>query len=237
METSVYSVAGNIDVKTVESLTEELFAARFTRLKSAPHKEFCAAPLRHLKKIKKTEQTHVGICMPAVNMTDSRRDALSVANIVLGGGMSSRLFQRIREDLGLCYTVYSYMSCYRDVGVTEIYAGVNTDSRDVAVGAITEEVLKFADGGITEREFLRGKEQLKSSLILGQESVSSQMQLYGRYALMNGELFDFKERIRKIDRMTQKDVACVIKEFFDIDKASSATVGPKRSALTLRQNG
>lgn len=147
--------------------------------------------------------------------------------------MSSRLFQKIREDLGLCYSVYSYMSCYRRTGVTEVYAGVNTESRDVAFSAIAEEIRKFRKDGITEREFSRGKEQIKSALVLGQESVAGQMQLYGRYALFNGKTFDFNGKLSEINGITLREVADVIEEFFDIDKASTATVGTKRTALTL----
>lgn len=148
--------------------------------------------------------------------------------------MSSRLFQKIREDLGLCYSVYSYLSCYSDTGAIEVYAGVNTENCDKAFKSIVEEIEKFRDKGITEQEFLRGKEQLKSSLILGQESVSGQMQLYGRYALFFGEPFDFSARLKSIENINADDVAAVIKAFFDVKRASTATVGSKRSALSLK---
>ena len=229
----VVAVCGNFDEKETLKFVEKNFAEKFVALKSAKQKEIKAGKRADLKKVKKTEQSHIALCMPAVDMFDDRRDALSIANAILGGGMSSRLFQRIREEMGLCYTVYSYLSCYRETGVSEIYAGVNTESRDVALNAITEEIKKFRSGGITEREFIRGKEQIKSSLVLGQESVSGQMQLYGRFALFNDRLFDFVKKIDKIDKITLKDVTGVIEEFFDVDKASTATVGPKRSALSL----
>ena len=229
----VIAVAGNVDEKTAEELAEKYFAENFKRLSAAPQAEVKAAQPVHLKKCKKIEQSHIGICMPAVSLKDERRDSLNIANIVLGGGMSSRLFQKIREDLGLCYSVYSYLSCYRDTGVLEVYAGVNTDNRDVALSAIVEEIKKFKKEGLTEKEFLRGKEQLKSSLVLGQESVSGQMQLFGRFALFNGELFDFDQRLKSINAITRDDVLKVIEEYFDLNKASSATVGPKRAALAF----
>ena len=147
--------------------------------------------------------------------------------------MSSRLFQKVREDLGLCYSVYSYLSCYRDTGVLEVYAGVNTESRDLALNAILDEINKFKKDGITEKEFARGKEQLKSSLVLGQESVAGQMQLFGRFALFNDDLFDFNARLKSINAIMRADVMRVIDEFFDLKKASSATVGPKRTALKI----
>lgn len=229
----VIAIGGNVNGKEAEELVEKYFVPYFTRLKSAAQKTAKAAQPVNLKKSKKIEQSHIGLCMRGIPLSDERRDALNIANIVLGGGMSSRLFQKIREDLGLCYTVYSYLSCYRETGVIEVYAGVNTDSRDVAFRAIAEEIKRFKDGGITEQEFLRGKEQLKSSLVLGQESVSGQMQLFGRYALFSGTLFDFNARLKSISDITKKDVAAVIGEFFDLSTASTATVGPKRTALTL----
>ena len=229
----VISIAGKINVKTVETLAEKYFAANFKRLKSTPQKPIFAAVPAYLKRVKKTEQSHVAICMKGVDMTDERRDALSVANIILGGGMSSRLFQKIREELGLCYSVYSYLSAYRETGVIEVYAGVNTESRDVAVAAIAEEIRRFKREGVSESEFQRGKEQLKSSLVLGQESVAGQMQLYGRYALFTEKLFDFDERLKLINDITLKDVSAVMEEFFDLDGASTATVGTKRSPLSL----
>lgn len=229
----VISVAGNVNLKEAEELVEKYFVPYFTRLKSAAQKTNKAPRPANLKKSKKIEQSHVALCMRGIPLSDDRRDALNIANVVLGGGMSSRLFQKIREDLGLCYTVYSYLSCYRETGVIEVYAGVNTDSRDVAFRAITDEIKRFKEKGITEQEFLRGKEQLKSSLVLGQESVAGQMQLYGRHTLFNGTLFDFKSRLKSISAITFKDVAAVINEFFDLSTASTATVGLKRTALKL----
>lgn len=229
----VIAVAGNVSAGEAEKLAEKYFAANFTRFKSAPQKDTKPATPMHLKKIKKIEQSHIGICMPSISLKDERRDAINIANIVLGGGMSSRLFQKVREDLGLCYSVYSYLSCYRDTGVLEVYAGVNTESRELALSAILDEINKFKKDGITEKEFARGKEQLKSSLVLGQESVAGQMQLFGRFALFNDELFDFNARFKSINAITQSDVIEVIDEFFDLKNASSATVGPKRTALKI----
>ena len=89
--------------------------------------------------------------------------------------MSSRLFQKIREELGLAYSVYSYSSQYKDNGILEIYAGVNTSQRDLAVNAIIDELNRFKKEKITEQEFERGKAQIKSAFIMGQESTASQL--------------------------------------------------------------
>jgi len=152
---------------------------------------------------------------------------------VLGGGMSSRLFQKIREELGLCYSVYSYASSYKDSGVLEIYAGVNTASRDLAVNAIAEEVQKFKKEGVTEQEFLRGKEQIKSAFIFGRESTASQMLLYGRYLLFLNKEYDYQQRVKEIESLSLKDVREAIDGSFNILGSATATVGTKRTPIKV----
>ena len=158
---------------------------------------------------------------------------LTIANIVFGGGMSSRLFQKIREELGLAYSVYSYTSSYKDSGVVEIYAGVNTNLRDLAVNAIIEQVDVLKKDGITEKEFLRAKAQVKSAFIMGQESTSSQMLLYARYLLLLEQEFDINERIKRLDNVSMQDVREAIECSFDLSTLATATVGTKRTPLKV----
>lgn len=230
----VISVAGNVNVEKTVELVERYFADKFTRCKSAPQAVYPYDKPSHLLKTKKTEQTHIAFALPGVSVTDERSDALSIANIVFGGGMSSRLFQRVREDLGLAYSVYSYLSQYKDRGVIEIYAGVNTSSRASAVNAIVKELKSFQNSGITESEFIRGKEQLKSAFVLGRESTSSQMLLCGKYALFLDKQFDFKERMKKLGGVSFKQVNEVINELFDVKLASTAALGPSRRPINIR---
>ena len=147
--------------------------------------------------------------------------------------MSSRLFQKIREELGLAYSVYSYSSQYKNNGVLEIYAGVNAAFRDLAAEAIVNEVKRFKAEGITEQEFARGKEQLKSACIMGRESTASQMLIYGKYLIYLDREFDFNERIKRLEEVTLKDVTEVIKDEFDLSKVATATVGTARRPVKL----
>ena len=229
----VISLAGNVDVNDAINSVEKLFANKFIRIKSASQVENKTQNFKNVFKTKKIEQTHIALCMPAIKMDSEKADALNIANVVFGGGMSSRLFQKIREELGLAYSVYSYLSLYKDRGVLEIYAGVSTDKRDKAVKAIINEIQKITKDGVTEQEFLRGKEQIKSAFIMGRESTSSQMLLNGRYMLFRNEELDFTERMKKIDSVTLEDVNNVIKEIFTVKNITSATVGPKKSALKI----
>lgn len=229
----VISIAGNVDEERAEKLVKEYFADKFTRLKSKPQvKTEESAPL-HLFKSKRIEQTHVGFALKGLSVTDKRSDALAIANVVFGGGMSSRLFQKIREELGLAYSVYSYASQYKDGGVVEIYAGVNTALRDTATQAILDEIKRLKKEKITEQEFLRGKAQLKSSFILGQESTSSQMLLYAKYLILLDKEFDFNDRVNRLEKVSITDVYDAIEDFFDLSTLSSATVGSKRTPLKI----
>lgn len=229
----VISIAGNVDENEIEKIVKDLFADRFEKRKSAKQKKTLKSEFKSLYKTKRIEQSHIGFAMQGFAVDDPISDAFSIANTVLGGGMSSRLFQKIREELGLCYSVYSYASQYKDNGVLEIYAGVNTVERDLATEAIVSEVKKFKSDKITEQEYLRAKEQLKSAFVMGQESTASQMLLYAKYLLLLGKEFDFNERIKKIEKVTLKDVYGAIDRSFDIMNSATATVGSKRSALKV----
>ncbi len=227
----VVSIAGNVDENEVLDLIEKLFANKFKRLKSAPQITTESATPRQLFKSKKTEQTHISFAFPGLAVSSPKTDALSIANIVFGGGMSSRLFQKVREQMGLCYSVYSYLSSYKDQGVMEIYAGVNNERRDEAVKAIIGEFDAIKKDGITQKEFERGKEQIKSAFVMGRESTASQMLLFGRYLLIQGKQFDFAERMQRLNSVTLDQVNQVIKECFDKEKLASATLGRARSPL------
>ena len=175
----IISMAGNISVELAEELAEKYFSA--LPATKADKRELCVTlKSRNLYKHKDIEQVHVAIAFPSMKRYERLADATQIMNAVLGGSMSSRLFQTVREELGLAYTVYSYVTAYEKSGLLTVYAGVNADSYLQSV----EEIYKCIDGlkkkTLTEEEFKRGKEQLLSSLIYAQESTGSQMLLYGK---------------------------------------------------------
>lgn len=230
----VISIAGDVDVEKTEKFIEEHFASRFTRKKSCAQAKMKIDKPKNLYRCKKIEQSHICFAMKGFKMDDDKIDAFNIANFILGGGMSSRLFQKIREELGLAYSVYSYGSQYKTDGVLDIYAGVNTVQRDLAAQAIIDEVRRFKKFGITEQEFLRGKEQMKSAFILGRESTASQMMLLGKCMIFLNSEYDVKERLSRLEKVTLNDVLGVIDLSFDIDNAATATVGSKRSAIKIK---
>lgn len=139
--------------------------------------------------------------------------------------MSSRLFQTVREKLGLAYTVYSYLSTYEQSGALTIYAGVNAKNFKKSVDAIDKCIEDLKKKDMTEDEFKRGKEQMLSSLVFAQESTSSQMLLYGKELLYANKVFDFEDRVAKLNAVTLGDVNEAIEYNFDTKYMASAVVG------------
>ena len=225
-ENITISIAGAVNIDDTVQLVNELFkdlisANRGKAVENKPQ-ETCT---KNLFKKKDIEQAHIAFSLPCYALKDKRMDALKIANIVYGGGMSSRLFQQVREKMGLCYTVYAYASQYENAGKLEVYAGVNPDKRDEAVSAIKAVTEEFAKNGITEQEFTRGREQLKSAFILSQESTSSQMKIYGKECMYFDRVFNFEQKIADINAVTLEEVNSVIKEIYDFSKVATATVG------------
>jgi predicted Zn-dependent peptidase len=156
-----------------------------------------------------TEQANVVLGTPGVSRTDERRFALGVLNAALGGGMSSRLFQEVREKRGLAYAVYSYHAQYADTGLFGVYAGCVPRKVDDVLAICRDELAKVAANGITADELERGKGQLRGSLVLGLEDTGSRMSRVGKAELVYGELLSVDDLIGRIDAVTLDEVADV----------------------------
>ena len=127
------------------------------------------------------EQVHICIGVPALPLTDSRRFAVSVLNNILGGGMSSRLFQNIRERQGLAYSIFSDLNSYRDTGVLSVYAGTSLDTAEKLVRSVLEEFRRMKDEPIAEEELRRAKDHLKGATLLALEGSGARMSSLARY--------------------------------------------------------
>lgn len=161
------------------------------------------------------------------------RPAVQVMNTILGGGMSSRLFKRVREELGLAYSVYSYCTHYEETGVLSVYAGVNPAKAGDALGAVRDVIGQFVREGVSEEEFSRGREQVKSGAVFSQENTSAQMLLYGKEMLYNRRVYDFERRMAEIAALRREDVLQAIACNFDFSRAAIATVGNLEKGLSL----
>lgn len=220
----VISMAGNIDINIAEAMVEKYFAGI---QKCCCNKTDVKVELqaKSLYKTKDIEQVHIGIAFPSVKRYDKLFDATQIMNAILGGSMSSRLFQTVREELGLAYTVYSYISTYCETGTLAVYAGVNAEKYKQSAEAIYSCVNDLRKKNISEEEFLRGKEQLISSQIFAQESTSSQMLLFGKELLYRGRVYNFEDRVNKISSVTLKDVLDAIDVNFNDKFKAVSLVG------------
>ncbi|WP_067831765.1 M16 family metallopeptidase [Actinomadura kijaniata] len=209
----VVSAAGNLDHDEVVALTERAFAAVLggDARPAAPRIGGETVPLGPRTRVigRDTEQAHLVLGGPGLRRTDERRFALGVLSAVLGGGMSSRLFQEIRERRGLAYSVYSYTSQYADTGLFGVYAGCQPEKADEVLAICREEVARVAEHGLTGEELARGKGQLRGGTVLGMEDTESRMNRLGRSELVYDALLSVDEVLARIDAVTLDDVRAV----------------------------
>ena len=231
-ENIVISFAGNIGIAEAEELAERFFGDMPKGKYERREKNVLYRGDRLFKQ-KPIEQAHFAFGFPTVSRDHDSTSAVQLMNAVLGGGLSSRLFTKVREELGLAYSVYSYTSHYEETGLLGIYAGVNPQKAEGARDAILEVIRTFKEKGITQREFLRGKEQLKSSTIFSQENTSSQMLLYGKYLLYKNDVYDFEQKMKEISDLTEEDVKRAIAENLDLTRASVSSVGNLKEGISL----
>ncbi|GIJ45880.1 putative zinc protease [Virgisporangium aliadipatigenens] len=174
---------------------------------------------------KDTEQAHLVLGCAGIPRDDERRFALGVLNNVLGGGMSSRLFQEIREKRGLAYSVYSYTSLYADAGIFAVYAGCAPGKADEVLAITREELSRVAATGLTDAEVARGQGMLKGALVLGLEDTGSRMSRIGKGELLHRDLLTVDQLLARIDAVTPDDVAGVAAELLTCTP-SLAVLGP-----------
>ena len=171
------------------------------------------------------EQANLVLGCEGLSRTDDRRFALGVLNAALGGGMSSRLFQEVREKRGLAYSVYSFSSQHADTGMWGVYAGCLPAKADEVLAICREEIAKVIDGGLTDGELDRGKGQLRGSIVLGLEDPSSRMSRLGKAELVYPRLEPVDEILASIEAVTHDEVRAVAAEVLARPKAL-AVVGP-----------
>ncbi|KUO66046.1 MAG: zinc protease [Gracilibacter sp. BRH_c7a] len=176
---------------------------------------------------KDTEQMNLLLGVPGVGQEDKDMYVLHILNNILGGGLSSRLFQEIREQRGLAYSVYSYHSTYVDTGLFAIYAGTSPNKTEEAIKCIIDEMNKLKKESITQDELERTKAQIKGNLYLGLESVSSRMSRLGKTELSFGRVKTAEEAVEQLEKVTVEDVRRVMERLWVKDKISILTLGQK----------
>ncbi len=231
-ENLVVAAAGRLDHDEVVELTSHCFAGAMKEhaVPAAPRLPGRAAPevgvgtgVRLISR--PIEQANLVLGCAGLARTDDRRFTLGVLNAALGGGMSSRLFQEIREKRGLAYSVYSFNSQHADIGMWGIYAGCLPAKADEVLAICAEEIAKVCDSGLTKEELDRGKGQLRGSIVLGLEDPASRMTRIGKSELVYPKLEPVDEILARIDAVTLDDVREVAVAILSQPKAL-AVVGP-----------
>lgn len=225
-ENIIISIAGNFDQNEILALVEE----EFGNIKPASDKDIKSPgkPCYHkvvCKKNKDIEQLHINIAFNCISYLSEERYALSVLNSILGGSVNSRLFQKVREEAGLAYSIYSYGSSYKDAGLLHIYAAMNPGQKNAVIDIINKEIESIKRDGITEDELSMTKEQIKTELILGNEGAKNRMNANGKSMLNRGRLVPLNELIKNINKVSMDDVKDFADKYLDLSDSSMSIVG------------
>lgn len=187
--------------------------------------EALAAHSHHVKRAD-IAQTHVVLGSPSIAHGDPRRFAYALLSMLLGGGMSSRLFQRVREELGLAYSVHTFHSPFKDVGVHGVYLASAPESAQEALDAVRAVLSEVHESGLPEADIAAGKRQLRGQLVLSMESVSSRMYRAASSALYGEPVRTLDETIALVDAIDSESVARVARDFFDPARQTLVSLGP-----------
>ena len=219
------SAAGNLSHRKLVSLVSKIFSG----MKRGKPEDIGPAPETHSRVIlrhkKHLEQVHICLGVPAYPLSHERRYACYLLNTILGGGMSSRLFQNIRERQGLAYAVFSELSPCRDTGCLSIYAGTSRESANRVVESVMHEFSDLKTRTVPAEELRRAKDHLKGSLMLSLESTTSRMSNLARQEIYFGRFFSLDEIANRIEKVTAEEVSTVANEFFQPQRIAMTVVG------------
>jgi predicted Zn-dependent peptidase len=221
----VVAAAGRVDhddlVRRTEAIFSETGGIETTRDGPAPAARDGVSVFK-----RPTEQAHIMIGTQALQWGHPDRHALALLDSVLGSGMSSRLFQEIREKRGLAYSVYSYRSMFADTGAFSVYAGTLPQNAETVMEIVSNEIQSVARDGITEAELTRAKGNVKGSLVLSSEDPGSRMNRLGRQQVTTGEILSIDEMIARYDALTIEDLRRVASQVLADARFSITVVGP-----------
>ncbi len=222
----VISVAGSFDEDHMCELFNEKLSAGQMGKKREPFSGAPYVPAYQIR-VKDVEQSHISMGVKGVAQEDDLYFPMTLLNSIVGGSMSSRLFQSIREQKGLAYSVYSGASSFVNDGIYTIYAGVSHSKVDAAIQAIAEEMQKVKLEGIDREELIIAKEQMKSSYVFGQENVNNRMYVNGKNTLLLSRLLTAEEIMDRIDKVDMDAIKKAISLISDMDRYSAALISSK----------
>jgi predicted Zn-dependent peptidase len=221
----VITAAGHLTHQQLVDLVSE----RFAKLPRAEEgfADPKPVPMQHITQRSKSELEQVHLCLgvPALPLTDRRRFTVSVMNNILGGGMSSRLFQNIRERQGLAYSIFSDLNPYRDTGILSVYAGTSLETTEKVVQSVLAEFSRMRDEPIADEELRRAKDHLKGATLLSLEGSGARMSSLARYHMYFDRHFTPQELIAMLEAVTAEEVQAVAREFFQPGRIAASVVG------------
>lgn len=235
----VVAAAGNLDHDTVVELIREAFGPALDRAAEPAAPRLTGDSNGRATGVGTTlisrgiEQANLVLGCEALARTDERRFALGVLNAAFGGGMSSRLFQEVREKRGLAYSVYSFNGQHADTGMWGIYVGCLPSKADEVLAICTDEITRVVEGGLTDAELTRGKGQVRGSIVLSLEDPSSRMSRLGKSELVYPRLEPVEEVLAAIDSVSHDDIKAVAAQILTRPK-TLAVVGPFDDASTFQ---
>ncbi len=232
-DNAVISVVGNFDEERLKVLLNKYFGS-WKPVGSCP---LVASPSLFLPgyypKYKETEQTHICLGFRGLTMGDENIYPMMVLNGILGGGMSSRLFQNIREEKGLAYSIYSVPTSFRDVGLFSIYAASGPELTEEVIGLIGDEIHGLLRGGVSSLEVERSKKQLQGNFLLGLDSTSGRMSSLGKSQIITGRVRSHDEILKLIDDVTPDKIMEVARILFEGKYMAAALIGDAKVDASL----
>lgn len=222
----VLSASGSVNHDQLVDMAEK----KFSKLAATGSSDMEAAAYRggDYREDRDLEQVHFALTVPGVSYQDDDFYASQILAGLLGGGMSSRLFQEVRERRGLCYSIFSFASSFADTGIFSVYAGTGSEQISELSSVVVDELLKTADD-ITEAELSRAKAQHKAGLLMGQESPASRCEVHARQMLIYGRVISAAEVAEEIDKVTISQVVGVAKRVFHHATPTIAALGPVKN--------
>ncbi|SFC74018.1 M16 family metallopeptidase [Clostridium uliginosum] len=222
---SVLSICGKFDEDELKKLIEESFGDWKAKEVYKPNYTTPIIQSEAGYVNKDIEQLHISLGLKGLPYGDRNNYALVLLNNILGGGASSILFQKVREELGLCYSVYSYLQPFQGIGTVNIYTGLSKIYAPKALEVIDKEIIKFAKNGITKNQLEINKEKIKATYILGLESTSSRMFANAKNYLLKSTVFTQEQVIKKIDDIDEQNINYVLDNCFKSGVLNASYVG------------
>jgi len=223
----LFAAAGRVDHDAILALLAE---QGWFDLASGPERPTIGAPASFAPKERRiardSAQVHMVLGSATFPYKDTRRHALSLLTTIFGGGMSSRLFQKVREELGLAYTVYAFSSYHQVSGMSGVYVGTSGATAEQALDVIKGEYARLSSGSLTEAELASARQQVKGQMVLALEGPTSRMYRIAGLELYGERYRSIDETISEIDAVTPEQVAAVAREFFDPARQTVVWLGP-----------